>query len=188
MQFLRRLIESRPYFNRIPDQKLIASDPGTGGLHIQATRDTEGTYAFVYFPMTDMTARLDLTRLGSRRLHAWWYDPRTGVGTLIGSIDPVTQSEFRTPPYGPDWVLVVDSADANYLPPGLDAWSRREVLSIKEVQRENSTNRLPIGCSPSRVPPRAGAASLRIPPGKSRTQPVRRRPLPQSRRTSTSLS
>ena len=123
MQFLRQLIESRPYFSRIPDQKLIASDSGIGRLHIQATRDSEGTYAFVYFPMNDMTARLDLSRLGSRNLRALWYDPRTGVGTQIGSIDPATQSEFRTPPYGPDWVLVVDSADANYPPPGLDAWS-----------------------------------------------------------------
>jgi hypothetical protein len=123
MQFMRRLIESRPYFSRIPDQKLIASDPGSGGQHIQATRDTEGTYVFVYFPMNDMTARLDLTRLHSRKLRAWWFDPRTGVGTLIGSIDGSAQTEFRTPPYGPDWVLVIDAADKNYPPPGLDVWT-----------------------------------------------------------------
>ena len=123
MQFLRQLIESRPYFTRIPDQKLIASDAGLGGLHIQATRDAKGTYAFVYFPMNDMTARVDLTRLSSGKLRAWWYDPRTGVGTLIGSIHPATQSDFRTPPYGPDWVLVIDAADAKYPPPGLDVWT-----------------------------------------------------------------
>src|SRR3569833_3819221 len=114
MQYLRRLIESRPYFSRIPDQKLIASDPGLGGLHIQATRDAEGTYAFVYFPMNDMTASLDLTCLSSRKLRAWWFDPRTGVGTLIGPVGAETQNEFRTTPYGPDWVLVIESAEANY--------------------------------------------------------------------------
>ena len=122
MQFMRRLVESRPYFSRIPDQKIIASDPGSGGQHIQATRDTEGSYVFVYFPMNDMTARLDLTSLHSRKLRAWWYDPRTGVGTLIGSIDGSAQTEFRTPPYGPDWVLVID-ADRSYPPPGLDVWT-----------------------------------------------------------------
>jgi hypothetical protein len=123
MQFMRRLIESRPYFNRIPDQKLIASDPGSVGQHIQATRDAEGTYFFIYFPMNDTTARLDLTSLRSRKLRAWWYDPRTGVGTLIGSLDGSAQSEFRTPPYGPDWVLVIDAADRNYPQPGLDVWT-----------------------------------------------------------------
>jgi hypothetical protein len=123
MQYLRRLIESRPYFSRIPDQKLIASDPGSGGLHIRATRDAEGTYAFVYFPMNDMTARIDLSRLNSRKIRAWWFDPRTGVGTLIGMLDTAKQSEFRSPPYGPDWVLAIEAAEADYPPPGLDVWT-----------------------------------------------------------------
>ena len=101
----------------------FASDPGAGGLHIQATRDAEGTYAFVYFPMDDTTVRLDLTRLKSGKLRAWWYDPRTGVGTLIEDLTGEKNREFRTPPYGPDWVLVLDAAEANYPPPGLDAWS-----------------------------------------------------------------
>jgi len=123
MQFLRRLIESRPCFSRIPDQKLIAGDPGSGGLHMQATRDAEGTYAFVYFPMNDMSGKLDLTRLRARKLRAWWYDPRAGVGTLIGAVDRSPSGEFRTPPYGPDWVLVLDDEDADYPPPGLDTWN-----------------------------------------------------------------
>lgn len=122
MQFLRRLMESRPYFSRVPDQKLITAEAGSGGLHLQATRDADGTYAFVYFPMNDLSARLDLTRLHAGRLRAWWYDPRTGVGTLIGMIDAASGGEFRTPPYGPDWVLVLDDADAGYPPPGLDVW------------------------------------------------------------------
>ena len=122
MQFLRRLIESRPYFTRIPDQKLIAGDAGAGGLHIQATRDTAGTCAFVYFPMNDQFANLDLSRLRAGQLKAWWFDPRTGVGTLIGDVRNTGVREFRTPPYGPDWVLVLDDANANYPPPGLAAW------------------------------------------------------------------
>jgi uncharacterized protein DUF4038/collagenase-like protein with putative collagen-binding domain len=123
MQYLRRLIESRPFFSRIPDQKLIASDAGSGGLHIQATRDMDGTYALVYFPLNDMTAQLDLSRLGPRKLRAWWFDPRTGVGILIDTIDAAAQREFRTPPYGPDWVLAIEATESNYPPPGLDVWN-----------------------------------------------------------------
>lgn len=124
VQFLRRLIESRPYFNLIPDQKLISGDSGSGGLHIQATRDKEGTYAFVYIPLNDLNFTLDLASLRSQKLRAWWYDPRTGVGTLIGLIETTganPKHDFRTPPYGPDWVLVLDDPGANYPPPGLDA-------------------------------------------------------------------
>jgi lysophospholipase L1-like esterase len=68
-------------------------------------------------------ATLDLARLKGKRLRAWWYDPRTGIGTLIGSIEGGAKREFHVPPYGPDWVLVLDDESANHPPPGL---SRRE--------------------------------------------------------------
>jgi hypothetical protein len=119
MQFLRALVESRPFFSRIPDQGLIVGDPGAGGFHIQATRDAQGTYAFVYFPISDLPATLDLTRLSARRIRAWWFDPRTGVGHLIGEWDGGAPATIRSPPYGPDWVLVLDDIVENFPPPGL---------------------------------------------------------------------
>jgi hypothetical protein len=122
MIFLRALMESRPYFSRIPDQSLIAGDAGQGALHLQTTRDASGSYAFVYFPLNDLTAKINLTKLRAKRLRAWWYDPRTGVGTLIGMIDAAPEHEFRSPGYGPDWVLVLDDPGAGYAPPGLKKW------------------------------------------------------------------
>ncbi len=119
MEHLRDLMESRPFFDRIPDQTLIAGEAGRGALHLQATRDANGSYALVYFPANDLTAKLDLTKLKGRQIRGWWYDPRTGVGTLIGVIDGAGQREFRSPSYGPDWVLVLDDVDSRYLPPGL---------------------------------------------------------------------
>ncbi len=124
MKFLRELMESRPYFSRIRDESLIVGDPGKGALHIEATRDSEGSYAFVYFPMNDLTAKLDLTKMKAKHLRAWWYDPRTGVGTLIGVLDAGPEVEFRSPPYGPDWVLALEDPDAGYPPPGLKPWKQ----------------------------------------------------------------
>jgi YD repeat-containing protein len=115
-------MESRPYFNRVPDQSLIVGDAGRGALHIQATRDTDGSYAFVYFPASDLTATIDAAKLRSKTLRAWWYDPRTGVGTLIGTVDAAAGLEFRSLPYGPDWVLVLEDPGAGYAPPGLRPW------------------------------------------------------------------
>ena len=122
VRYLRSLIESRPFFSRMPDQSLVVGDPGQGGLHSQATRDRDGSWAFIYVPQNDQSFSLNLKILRSRTLRAWWYDPRSGVGTLIGTVDSSTHREFRTPAYGPDWVLVLDDPAANYPPPGLDRW------------------------------------------------------------------
>jgi len=57
MVFGKRLIESRPQLSRIPDNELIVTDrvatavPGSGRARFVATRDKEGTYAFVYVPV-----------------------------------------------------------------------------------------------------------------------------------------
>ena len=116
--FLRTLIESRPFFSRIPDQSLIAGDSGRGSLHLQATRDRDATYALIYFPESDQPATLNLGTFGSKDLRAWWFDPRTGIATAIRT--PVgNKQEFVSPSYGPDWVLVVEDSKAQYEPPGL---------------------------------------------------------------------
>lgn len=120
MVFLRLLMESRPYFRRVPDQALISGGAGEGGRHMQATRDREGTYAFIYFPENDQRAVIDLTKLQAKHLRAWWYDPRTGIATPLNEEIVVGQREFRSPPYGPDWVLVIENAEAGYGPPGLN--------------------------------------------------------------------
>jgi len=122
MQFLKDLMLSRPYFSRIPDQSLIVGDSGSGGLHLQATRNREGTFVFVYFPMNDQNAEIDLTALKPKRWIAWWYDPRTGVGTRIGKVSGGQTMRFRSPPYGPDWVLVLDDEAAGFPLPGLKSY------------------------------------------------------------------
>jgi hypothetical protein len=119
MIFLRALIESRPFLTRIPDQSLFVGGSGSGGLHMQATRDRDGTYAFIYTPMNDQTVTLNLSKLRTQDLRAWWYDPRTGIATLLDAKKYGAQETFKAPPYGPDWVLVLDAADAHYSQPGL---------------------------------------------------------------------
>jgi hypothetical protein len=119
MQFVRLLLESRPFFSRIPDQELIAGDPGHGGLHLQATRDADGSWAFIYFPMMDQSAAIDLSRLSGDTLRAWWYDPRTGIASPVDRKLAHHPTEFVSPPYGPDWVLAIEDVARNYAPPGL---------------------------------------------------------------------
>ena len=57
MQHGRRLMESRPFLTRIPDDSIIASNrvptsiPGAGRYRFVATRDEAGSYAMVYAPV-----------------------------------------------------------------------------------------------------------------------------------------
>jgi len=117
VQFLRALMESRPFFGRIPDQTLLASDEGQGGEHVRATRDAEGSYAFVYLP-TPRPVVIRMERLGGKRYQAWWYDPRTGQATAIDEYPARGEQQFTPPSEGPDWVLVLDKVSQGFGPPG----------------------------------------------------------------------
>lgn len=122
MQHARALLESRPFLSRIPDQSVIASEPGTGTQHIRATRDGEGRYVLVYIPAGAVTGereiQVDLTHLAGDQVAAYWYDPRTGAARHIGVAPKRTQMTYTVPQGGPDWILVLDDAGCGFPPPG----------------------------------------------------------------------
>lgn len=112
MRHARALIESRPMLRRIPDQQLIAGDPGVGADHLQAARADDGRYAFIY-AATGRPIAVATERLTGRHLRASWFNPRTGTGQAIGTLERRGFPVF-TPPTGgdgQDWVLVLDAAD-----------------------------------------------------------------------------
>jgi hypothetical protein len=122
MQYLRALMESRPYLTRVPDQSLLKSPQGKAGDHCQATRDSEGSYAFIYVP-NGRPVKIDLSKLTGPKLKAWWYDPREGGANPIGEVENKGVQEFAPPaPAKPgaanDWVLVLDDASKQFPPPG----------------------------------------------------------------------
>jgi hypothetical protein len=121
MQHLRRLLESRPFLNRIPDQGILADDSGYGADHIRATRDQAGSYGFVYLPRSRSDIGLRTNWLTGDQVSAWWYDPRQGSAAHIGILAKEPIMRFRLPTYGNDWVLVVDDAARNYPVPGTGA-------------------------------------------------------------------
>ncbi len=109
----RRLLESRPFVSRVPDQSLIVPSYYPETDYVVATRG-DG-YAFVYFP-TGWSAVIRISKLNTEAIHSYWYDPRTGEVTLIETIEEMSDRRF-TPPSsgrGNDWVLVLDDASKNF--------------------------------------------------------------------------
>jgi hypothetical protein len=125
MQFGRRLIESRPFLTRIPDDSVMVVDqadtgvPGAGRYRFTATRDRDGTYAMVYAPVgRAFTVHMDVIRNGSVR--AWWFNPRNGEAQEIGTFANTGRRTFIPPNPGEllDWVLVLDDVSQGYPRPG----------------------------------------------------------------------
>lgn len=108
MQHLRRLIESRPFLERVPAQELLPDNP-EGGNYRVATRGER--YAMVYYP-NGIRGRVQLGVLPGDKLAASWFNPRTGEFTSIGEVPNEGERVFAPPSAGRgnDWVLVLDSA------------------------------------------------------------------------------
>lgn len=119
MIHLEKLVLSRPFLTRVPDQDLLQGNPGTGRDHARATRGDDGAYAFVYLPSGNpVTATLD--RLSGTSVRTWWFDPRDGSVRDNGETARRSSMEFRPPTSGEgqDWVLVLDDAARGFGPPG----------------------------------------------------------------------
>lgn len=121
MKYLSHLILSRPYFDRIPDQKLLLPiqnvvDGGNAAQPI-ATRDSDGSYAFIYIP-TNQPLMVDFSRLSGTMIRAWWYDPRTGKSLLAGEFSKSEPRRLLPPVSYPDWVLALDDAARGFGAPG----------------------------------------------------------------------
>ncbi|MEO5602309.1 MAG: glycoside hydrolase family 140 protein [Cyclobacteriaceae bacterium] len=116
LKYLRQLIESRPMFERVPDQTLI-TDALNANDRVQATRGQD--YIFVYSAQGKKFT-VNTNKISGKEIAATWYHPTSGESTSAGKFPRKAPLEF-TPPtsgYGQDWVLVIDDVSRNYSLPG----------------------------------------------------------------------
>jgi len=114
MSYVKRLIESHPILDRVPDQSIIIENNNTPAERIQATRGND--YAFVY-TAAGKPFTVVLSKLKAAKIHAYWYDPRSSKTTDAGILDGTKSNKF-TPPssgYGKDWVLILDDEAKHYV-------------------------------------------------------------------------
>lgn len=129
LKFLKQLMHSRPYLQRIPDQSLTDQPQSERSNHIQVTRDgspngKDATYIMAYFAYTGIPT-IKTHVIASDSLRAWWFNPRNGSSILIGEyrntgiFSVPWAGRIREHQGGPDWVLVIDDASKNYAAPGV---------------------------------------------------------------------
>ncbi len=108
MQYVKKLLLSRPYFERVPDQTLIASKQGVKYNYLIATRGKD--YAFIY-TYNGRNIPVAMGKIEGQKVKASWYDPRTGSTQVIGTFTNSGIHEFNPPgeiKNGNDWVLILD--------------------------------------------------------------------------------
>lgn len=95
--------------------------PGT----ITALRATDGDTVIIDLPGGTSYPTVDLSKISGGSAKGWWYDPRTGPSTLVGSLPTPSRNRTFPLPGGNDWVLVLDDATQNLAAPGPTAYGEQ---------------------------------------------------------------
>jgi hypothetical protein len=111
MRHARALIESGPYFDRMPDPSLVAPPNATGPEYVAACRAPDARYALIYLP-SGKPATIRTFLLKGPRLTARWFDSRTGESQDLPPVEiaPWKTTTFTPPAADRDWVLVLESS------------------------------------------------------------------------------
>ena len=110
MQYLKNLILSESFYDRVPDQAIIAGENGEKYERLIATRGQNYTFIYTY---TGRRMLIRMGRISGDEVDAWWYNPRDGKRKFIGSFDNSGVREFDPPgrkKNGNDWVLVLKTS------------------------------------------------------------------------------
>lgn len=110
MQYLKNLMLAFPFFDRVPDQTIIAGKNGERYDRAIATRGND--YLMVY-NYSGRPMDIDLNKISGAKKNVWWYSPKTGKLEYIGEFDNKTTTFQHDSGYmsGNDQVLIaIDSA------------------------------------------------------------------------------
>ncbi len=111
VKHLKDLMLSRPVLSRVPAWDFVVSPQEDDKTFVIATKDSEGSYAMIYFP-TGKPVEINTTSLKGSSFSTTWFDPRTGnthsasplKGGSMVKVHPPTQGGL-----GHDWVLILDA-------------------------------------------------------------------------------
>jgi hypothetical protein len=94
----------------VPDQSVLAAEPGEGTQRLVAARAQDGSFVIAYTPV-GRPVSIHMNKLNGARVSAQWYDPRHGTWKAIGQYSNKSTQEFVAPAHGEqdDWLLVLDA-------------------------------------------------------------------------------
>src|SRR5574344_285963 len=110
MKYLKWLILSFPYSDRIGDQSVVAGKNGEKYDRVIATRGND--YLLVY-NYSGKPMSIDLTKISGKKKNIWWMNPKNGSLTYLGQFDSKVTG-FNSE-IGKDMVLIAVDANKEYI-------------------------------------------------------------------------
>lgn len=115
MKYLKDLMLAFPYFERIPDQSVIAGKNGKRYNRLIATR---GDHYLMVYNYTGRDMAIDLSKISGKTKNVWWFDCSNGHLIYLGAYsNGVQQFTAPVPNDGNvhDGVLIAVDKACNYL-------------------------------------------------------------------------
>lgn len=112
MQYLKCLMVTFPYFDRVPDQSVICGQNGERYNRIIATRGND--YLLVY-NYSGRPMELDLRKISGEKKNVWWFNPKDGSLEYVGEFNNQVSKFSHDGAYGDDRVLIAVDFQKNYV-------------------------------------------------------------------------
>jgi hypothetical protein len=107
MQYLKKLILSKSYFNRVPAQELVA-DNGDKYNYVAATMGNDYAMLYVY---NGRNFKVNIHTLKFYPSKATWFNPGTGEKKMIATGRNEVSDRYDPPGElkdGNDWILILE--------------------------------------------------------------------------------
>ena len=114
MKYLKNLMLTFPYFERVPDQSVIA---GTNGNRYDRAIATRGKDYLLVYNYSGNPMSVDLTKISGAKKKVWWYSPKDGKLSFIGEFDSKITPFIYDGSYNRDndQVLIAVDSNKNYI-------------------------------------------------------------------------
>nr|WP_320060253.1 glycoside hydrolase family 140 protein [uncultured Bacteroides sp.] len=117
MKYIKNLILTFPYFERIPDQSIIA---GINGERYDRAIATRGNDYLLVYNYTGRPMDIDLSKISGSKKNVWWYSAKDGKLEYVGEFDSKVVNFQHDSGYcsGNDQVLIAVDSSKNYVEKG----------------------------------------------------------------------
>ncbi len=106
--YMRIFFEKLSWHKMVPNQNLILNNNPENESYILSAIDSEMKVVLTYTPV-GKTIKIDLSKVNSNRINAYWFNPRSGKTKLIGIFETNTPQEFKpwSSGWGSDFLLIL---------------------------------------------------------------------------------
>ena len=112
MGYMKRIFEQFPWQKMEVDQSLILNDTVEDESFILCAMGTDKKFVLAYTP-AGKTIKVDVSKIDSERINAWWFNPRSGKVKHIGNYNTDVAHEFKpwASGWGSDFLLILTAKD-----------------------------------------------------------------------------